>query len=214
MAEVLSQDKAPKPNTARQTSADKWLCRGMPDLEDRLRGQFASFFTLSRKDNITTEQLQLRLLEGRRDRLLHEEEHEDGTRGTDFEQSDLDSEDDELGQAYDSPFDTTYLEFSHASVRDFLLKEGTPETQKWPTDLGVGVEVNNAQLHITTVLLNVLCDSAYDDTYPHNNISSYAADFSLAHLLVSHLDCFVYQDSCRDGLISTGRISHFHDMFT
>ena len=165
----------------------------MPDLEDRLRGQFASFFTLSRKDNVTTEQLQLRLLEGRRERLLHEEEPEVDTLAKDLEQPDLDSEDDEQGQGYDSPFDTTYLEFSHASVRDFLMREGRPETRKWPTDLGVGVEVNNAELHISAVLLDVLCDTTYDDTYPDNNLSSYAANFCLAHLLVSSLDLLVYR---------------------
>jgi hypothetical protein len=33
------------------------LGEGVPDLEERLRGQFASFFTLSRRDGLTTEAL-------------------------------------------------------------------------------------------------------------------------------------------------------------
>ena len=143
----------------------------MPDLEDRLRGQFASFFTLSRKDNLTTEQ------------LLVEEQPDASVKSSAL--SDSESEDDLLGQTYDSPPDTTYLEFSHNSVRDFLVQEGNPETQKYPTDLGIGVDVIKAELHITTTLLDILCSTDYDSTYPTNNLSSYAANFCLHHLLVS-----------------------------
>ena len=146
--------------------------RGMPDLEDRLRGQFASFFTLSRKDNLTTEQLE-------------EEEPDASVKSSAL--SDSQSEDDDLGQTYDSPPDTTYLEFSHNSVRDFLLQEGNPESRKYPTDLGIGIVVIKAELHITTTLLGILCSPDYDSTYPTNNLSSYAANFCLHHLLVSNL---------------------------
>lgn len=49
----------------------------MLDLEERLQEQFASFFTLSRADNLTTEQLQLRMRKKRRDSLLHGKDDED-----------------------------------------------------------------------------------------------------------------------------------------
>ena len=47
---------------------------GMPNLEDRLRGQFSSFFTLYRDDNLTTEDLALALRGKRNDELLHEDD--------------------------------------------------------------------------------------------------------------------------------------------
>lgn len=157
----------------------------MPDLEDRLRGQFASFFTLSRKDNLSTEQLQLRLRDERREKLLHKESHDtDNHAAFSSPSDDLDDEDDEQDQSYESPFDSTYLEFSHASVRDFLLQEGKPETRKWPTDLGVGVGVNEAEHHITAILLDVLCDKKHDTTFAENNLSCYAADHCLFHMQV------------------------------
>ena len=46
---------------------------GMPDLEDRLRDQFSSFFILEREDKMTTESLQLPNQDTRHEIIVHEE---------------------------------------------------------------------------------------------------------------------------------------------
>ncbi|KAL8951562.1 MAG: hypothetical protein Q9222_002472 [Ikaeria aurantiellina] len=166
------------------------LGEGMPDLEERLRGQFASFFTLSRKDNLTTEQLQLQIWDNRHDKNLRQDIHslsilEDETHPDGYSEKEDLKDDKELFEelpTYDSPMDTTYIEFSHASVRDFLLQEGRNETRRWPADLGVGVDVKQAQCHITTVLLSVLCDQTHHTQFIENHLTKYAFSYSLDHL--------------------------------
>lgn len=156
----------------------------MPDLEDKLRGQFASFFKLTRADNLSTEQLQLRLRDRHRDFLLHKESHEDGqSEGSNT----IDDEEEEEYRSYESPLDTTHLEFSHASVRDFLLQESKPGTRKWPTDLGVGVAVNEAQHHITAILLQILCAEGSDIDFADVSLSGYAIKYCFEHLKVCSL---------------------------
>lgn len=151
---------------------------GMPDLEDRLRGQFASVFTLYRDDGRTTEDLALGLREKRNDKLLHED---DGT-ADDANSIEADESDDDEFQIYDSDLKTTLLEFSHASIRDYLIQEGKEETRKWPADLGIGVEIGKGQHHITAVCLSILCDKEHKNIFPENNLLEYAADNFLTHL--------------------------------
>lgn len=96
---------------------------GYPALEDDLRGQFASFFDLSRADGQTTEDLQRRAEQASKveQESYHEDEREGSTRGDD----DDDEEFVEEPVFQSDPKDTT-IQFSHASIRDYLRREGLP----------------------------------------------------------------------------------------
>ncbi|KAL8709500.1 MAG: hypothetical protein Q9220_005742 [cf. Caloplaca sp. 1 TL-2023] len=166
------------------------LGEGLPDLEERLRESLASLFTLSRKDNLTTEQLQLQNFNTSHDKVSRSKIHDPLTLGNEIHQDRYhESEDQEEGYDtsedilnYDSPMETTYIEFSHASVRDFLLQEGREETRRWPADLGVGVDVDGAQFHMTTLLLSALCDQTHPSLFFDNALTTYALKYSLDHL--------------------------------
>ena len=157
---------------------------GVPDLEDRLRGQFSSFFTLEREDKMTTESLQLEIQKIRHQSIAHEERSSDqAAESHDVHQpvEDLEEED-YVSRTYDSDFQTTRLGFSHASIRDYLVQEGRPTTRKYPVDLGIGVDVNKAEHHITATCLSILCDTEHETLFFENNILEYAADNFLKHL--------------------------------
>lgn len=157
---------------------------GMPDLEDRLRGQFSSFFTLEREDNMTTESLQLQIQDIPNENISYEEHSSDqADESHDMHQNveELEEEDNAF-QPYGSDFKTTLLGFSHASIRDYLVQEGRPATRKYPVDLGIGIDVNKAEHHITATCLSILCDTEHESLFFDNNMLGYAADNFLKHL--------------------------------
>ena len=157
---------------------------GMPDLEDRLRGQFSSFFTLEREDNMTTESLQLSIHDVNHEIVSREERSSDQpVESHDVHQTvnDLEDEDD-VASPYNSDPKTTLLGFSHASIRDYLVQEGRATTRKYPVDLGIGIDVNKAEHHITVTCLSILCDTEHEYLFIDNNILEYAADNFLKHL--------------------------------
>ncbi|KAG8533475.1 uncharacterized protein KY384_002258 [Bacidia gigantensis] len=151
---------------------------GMPDLEDRLRGQFASFFILNREDSKTTEDLASELAEKFKHKMILETPI-DGPHDLADEEQGFDIL--EL-PSYESDFKATELAFSHASIRDYLLQEGRAETRRWPSDLGIGIEVNKAKHHVTVFCLTVLRDKEHEKTFPGTNLLTYAADNVLTHL--------------------------------
>ena len=158
------------------------LGEGMPDLEDRLRDQFSSFFTLEREDKMTTESLRLATKDLRHENVSHEEHGSDAAgepHGLYQTAEDLEEE----GLTYDSDFETTLLGFSHASIRDYLVQEGKPTTRKYPVDLGIGIDINKAEHHITATCLSILCDTEHESLFSDNNMLKYAADNFLKHLL-------------------------------
>ena len=157
----------------------------MYDLEDRLRGQFSSFFTLEREDNMTTESLQLAIQRDiRQEMILHEEPSGDEADEKFHWHQPVDDhgEEDDVSQKYDSDFNTTLLGFSHASIRDYLVQEGRQSTRRYPADLGIGVDYNKAEHHITATCLSILCDIEHEDMFLNSNILRYAADNFLKHL--------------------------------
>lgn len=157
---------------------------GMPDLEDRLRGQFSSFFTLEKEDNMTTESLQLPIQDIPNENISHEEHSSDQAgESHDMHQTVEElEEEDYTFHPYGSDFKTTLLGFSHASIRDYLMQEGRPATRKYPVDLGIGIDVNKAEHHITATCLSILCDTEHESLFFDNNMLQYAADNFLKHL--------------------------------
>ena len=157
----------------------------MYDLEDRLRGQFSSFFTLERKDKMTTESLELAIQHDiRQEMLSHEEPSGDQADEQSIwrQPAEDHGEEDDVLRKYDSDFNTTLLGFSHASIRDYLVQEGRPSTRRYPVDLGIGVDYNKAEHHITATCLSILCDIEHEEMFLESKILRYAADNFLKHL--------------------------------
>ena len=156
---------------------------GMPDLEDRLRDQFSSFFTLEREDNMTTESLQLSNQDIHYEIILHQEHSSDQAgESHDVHQTIEGLEEEDTPSPYSSDPKTTLLGFSHASIRDYLVQEGRPTKRKYPVDLGIGIDVNKAEHHITATCLSILCDTEHESLFFDNNMLEYAADNFLKHL--------------------------------
>ena len=156
----------------------------MPDLEDRLRDQFSSFFTLEREDEKTTEDLQPGIQDIHHEIISHEEYSSDQAGESHDVHQNVEGleEEDYVSRPYDSDFKTTVLGFSHASIRDYLVQEGRPTTRKYAVDLGIGIDVNKAEHHITATCLSVLCDTEHEFLFVDNNMLEYAADNFLKHL--------------------------------
>ena len=157
---------------------------GMPDLEDRLRDQFSSFFILEREDKLTTESLQIPNQDIRHEIMSLEEDSNDqaGELHDVHENVEDLEEEDYASRPYDSDPKTTQLGFSHASIRDYLVQEGRATTRKYPVDLGIGIDVNEAEHHITATCLSILCDTEHESLFFDNDMLEYAADHFLKHL--------------------------------
>lgn len=149
------------------------LGEGVPDLEERLRGQFASFFTLTRRDGLTTEAL----LERAGDQSEPNGKDFDTESGDDgdTEKSGGDDSDDEseagteasdggllpeveASDPYNSDFYTTVIQFSHASIRDYLVRESNPATREFSADLGISINTIEAEKHLAITCLQILTE--------------------------------------------------------
>lgn len=139
-------------------------------LEADLRGRYASFFTLRRADGRTTEDLQW---DADHSSKLEHEEHRQIKDGLN-ERSDNEFDEE---QGYQSKPASTTVEFSHASVRDYLRQEGMP------AELGIGIEMKYTQLRIATICLSVIADDERWTRYGGLNLLNYAAPYFLQHLV-------------------------------
>ncbi|KAI9715560.1 MAG: hypothetical protein M1812_005864 [Candelaria pacifica] len=149
---------------------------GMVDLEDRLRGQFASLFVLTRKDGKTTKEL----VRSAREELSLKQQTRSETNddyGVGDEPDDSD-EDLDLDEGFQSDPDTTMVQFSHASIRDYLI------SKRWPKDLGIGIDMNNAQYHITETCLSILDSVSHSNNHAAPDMSGYAKQYWGDHLLL------------------------------
>jgi len=151
------------------------LGEGVPDLEERLRGQFASFFTLTRRDGLTTEAL-LERASHIADHAYSEANKSDTEADNDdeSEKSGRDGSGDEseggtksssgglpevqLSDPYDSDFWTTVIQFSHASIRDYLVRESNPATREFAADIGISINTVEAEKHLAMICLQILTE--------------------------------------------------------
>jgi hypothetical protein len=152
-----------------------------PDLETDLRTSFASFLTLTRADGETTETLQKKRVAT--PNRIYEEDDEKGSdhliaNRKDLEYSDAREEDDdpsrELQEEFKSNPDTTEIQFTHASIRDFLFrKEGLMLDY-------VKVDQNQAHTHIAIGCLLLFANSGIGK---HGAVPfSYATPYWADHL--------------------------------
>ena len=152
----------------------------VPDLEERLRGLFASFFTLIRSDGKATED------------LVREMANEDSVDVATLSDAPLDNttapcdlEGDEFSaRGFDSEFRSTTVRFSHASIKDYLLQEGAPATRKYSEDLVVGIDLAKSEGHILKTCLTVLADKDHEEKFGRPNLREYAASNFLKHLCI------------------------------
>jgi hypothetical protein len=157
---------------------------GLPDLEDRLRGMYAQFFTLTRIDGRTTEDLQKLAAASRLpesdvvDDLEDDlDEDEDPTKDESGKVEGA-GQTDELDPLHSDPA-TTQVGFSHGVIKDFLLHGGQSK------DVGIGVDAEAGHTHIALTCLLVLTDQVAKvdgADWPPPNLSDYAADHFLHHL--------------------------------
>ena len=137
-------------------------------LENDLRGSFASFFNLTRQDSLTTEDLQNQASESK---VEHHDHHEEGS-------SDMGSDENDADFAIESVRSdptTTVVQFSHASIRDYLKIHGRP------ADIGIGVDINDAQRLLATTCLSIIHDKDHSARYEKPNLADYAATLFLKH---------------------------------
>ena len=147
-------------------------------LETRLKGRFASLFKLSQSDATelddvdedTEEDIQCATNISSADELLEQLDFESDQEYTDDE----DINDNKIGNAKENEnevieegrvngqtkalFLRTQIEFSHLSIKEFLLQEARAETRQWPDDLGFGFGEDAAQQNIALTCLRILCD--------------------------------------------------------
>ena len=145
---------------------------GLLYVEGELRKRYASFFTVTREDGMTTEALQAQLTRDEDGDKM--EEHKDtGTDNGFGEEMDIVSD----------PF-TTEITLAHASISDFFKRE----TKTSP----VGVDINDASVMIVKALLNIICKDENFTAFGGKSFGMYAAaqwQFHLADINLSKTSC-------------------------
>ena len=140
--------------------------------EDNLRGKFASLFTLRRVDGLSTEDLQRRL-HCEQLAILDRSNQDGGESGNALSDDECPRQD-----SFQSDTESITIEFSHASIRDFLRQEGLL------ADIGIGVKKADAQEHITVTCMSVICDPDHATNYSTGNLLMYAAGHFWKHLAI------------------------------
>ncbi len=130
-------------------------------LERTLRIQLASVLVLTREDGLTTADLQ-------ETDVFSEEFHAGDV--------DLDDADEEVGAEdmlteFDSNPATTQVTFSHASIGDFFRDGRRGKVSSGEGCPAVGVQLEEAQAHCASVLLDVL----YKTAFPEKGVTAHPA---------------------------------------
>jgi len=121
---------------------------GVLNLEGRLRTQYASFFTLTRDDTLTTADLQA----AKRPLVYDEEDAEAGA------EIDDGVDDVENATVFDSNSSTTQVAFSHASISDFFRDAKQGKVSAGAEYPAIGVNLFEAQVKIAKLCINLLVD--------------------------------------------------------
>ncbi|KAI9833813.1 MAG: hypothetical protein M1826_006336 [Phylliscum demangeonii] len=150
---------------------------GFINLEDDLRNQYASLFTMVREDGKTTEDL--RTGAQRDDWAFADEMFDDGQNPTEAGATSVQdgaeekAEDDEIA----SDPDTTIVRLGHASLGDYLRREQDQH------GVAVGINVNRSELEIAKACMALLCDGATLMKSHSSSLLAYAASFWQHHLI-------------------------------
>lgn len=142
---------------------------GIIDLEGQLRNRFASFFSVSREDGLSTNDLQKSLM---RYFVDNENENVEGEAGRG------DSSEDELDAEMEIQSDllTTEVTLAHASIGDYLRDE--TEMKK----TAVGIDINQSHVYITITLMSLISDQSLFEKWKETEFMSYACNHWQDHL--------------------------------
>lgn len=120
---------------------------GMIYLEEALRKQFASFFSLTREDGRSTAELQIVRPTG--DETDDEVDNSGPDEGFDDNENPTD---------FDSNPTTTEVTFCHASIGDFLRDESQGKVSADDDHPAVGVDFNQAKISVLKTCLELFCN--------------------------------------------------------
>ena len=140
-------------------------------LEGKLRKQFASFFTLTRLDGLSTADLQndvpATYLGETKDEIDEGQGLDDVENETDFDSDPL----------------TTNVIFCHASIGDFFRDEAEGKVSVANEGSAVGVNIVEAKVNVLRVCLSLICDSNLSSKVQDSpSMQPYAISFWHHHL--------------------------------
>ena len=122
---------------------------GMIYLEGALRKQFASFFSLTREDGLSTAELQnVRQTDDETDDEIENSGPDEGF------------DDNENATDFDSNPATTEVTFCHASIGDFLRDESQGKVSAGDGHVAIGVNFTEAKISILKTCLELICNDA------------------------------------------------------
>lgn len=151
---------------------------GMVYPEGPLRKDWASFFTLTREDGLSTADLQLIAM---KKTLQDEEENpmlEDEDADADDALADTENETD-----FESDRDDTTITFCHASIGDFFRDENEGKVSS-SGHMAIGVDILEARAHVLTTCLKVFVDDEFASKATNKSaILEYAGQSWKKHLL-------------------------------
>jgi hypothetical protein len=164
-------------------------------LEERLQGRFASLFKLTR-----TYKYEDRWKGGRNegdeakeddsfdidlfpDEETPEQNISDETHaGTQYQREEKDEmQEDGLNQDTLKRYNSTDVRFTHASIRDFLVKDRTCESRAPPLDVCIAIDSRTADVHLASICMQRILD--YDYHNADCDFVSYAVVFFIDHLM-------------------------------
>lgn len=146
-------------------------------LEGRLRKQYASFFTLTREDGLSTADLYNEALHQADSSELDDE---------DAEREVFDDVDAEID--FHSSMTSTTVTFCHASVGDFLRDRQEGKVTAEPGRPAVGVDILEAQLIVAKTCLSILCEPGPGEKLSDQKRYQYFLGYSFTYWM-QHLDC-------------------------
>ena len=164
-------------------------------LEGRLRGRFASLFKLTRlskyedrrkdgradeNDTKEDDRFDIDLLSDEDD--TEEDISDETNTGTQCQSDGNDAvQEDGLNRDTVNRFRSIDVRFTHASIRDFLVKDRSPESRVPPGEVCIGIDSRTADMHIASMCMQSILD--YDFHEADCEIESYAAVYFMDHLM-------------------------------
>ena len=177
---------------------------GLLDLEGNLRKAYASLFTLSRDDGLTTAEL----LSPKRS---YDDEDEDAVAGAD----EGDGEDDlDFPSQFDSNPKTTTISFSHASISDFFRDPKQGKVKAAGEDCPeIGVNLEEAQISIVRICTDIIVDDTLRDRMKDAvSLAGYAGSNWAEHLQQASYKAASTEDKLHIG-VNVARMMHDNDIY-
>ncbi len=158
---------------------------GMPLLKERLKDSYAALFTLFKPEDGAINDLRSRGVNQPPTETKDDTDEKAPTNDSSSgavkadEQATEGAQDDEN---LDPQWQVATIEFSHASIREYLVHDGMTAAPKGLSDFGIGIQLDQAERQIATTCLHILCDEKHRQKFKKYNMIGYAADNFIKHL--------------------------------